>query len=305
MGARAALAGVAVVLSLAGAATAQEPAPPADNADVPVPEESGLPVSYAQRPLTLPQYTLRADLLGGVYHVGLGGFGSLELGLLALGAGFGILDDLEIDVVVVPLLLGDDITAGDNDVLYGNPAVGATYRFVAHEVVDVGASLAFSIPVDDNRFFGIQPGIPVRVRFAEIGRLDTGIYFSALIPVSDEVNDGDAIGAWAAGGLAPYPIFGDAGLPLRLSVNPIEYLFLGMNTGLGIANFEEADTYFFIPLGWQVGGTVPLDDRPLVDIAWTFQFPLLFLPAADIDDKVLEDLWYTGGSLNFYVPLGE
>jgi hypothetical protein len=272
-------------------------------------EDDGLPISSSQRPLTLPELTLRTDVTGADYHFSLGPFGSADIGLIAFGVGFGILDDLEIDATVVPLFVGDDIS--DNDVVFANPLLGATYRFVDEEIVDVGASLTFSIPVADDRFFGMSPGIPVRLFLGDIARLDTGVYFSVLVPVSDELNDGDTIGQWAGTSPAPVPLpSGEPGIPIRFTINAVEYFFLGMRSGFGIADFGEPADTFFIPLGWQVGGTVPLDDQPLMDIGWFFDFPILFRPAVEDRpfveaDKVVTEYWVMGGFMSFYFPLGD
>jgi hypothetical protein len=298
--------GVALLLS-AGRSRAQEP-------EVPVDEGKGLPISSSERPLTLPELTMRIDASGGDYHIEIGGFfGDIDIGYLTIGAGFGILDDLEIDAVIVPLFFNPD--SNDSTLLYGNPLLGATYRFVNVDPVEVGASLTFSIPVADDRFFGLSPGIPVRVHLGDVGRLDTGIYFSALIPVSDELNDGDVIGAWGGVSALPLPVvLGKPGLPIEFTFNPVEFFFLGFRSGFGIADLEHPKETFYVPLGFNIGGTVPLDERPLVDIGWFFDFPVLFLPALEAPeiagiqldvDRVREGIWQTGGFVSFYLPLGD
>src|SRR5262245_51542317 len=115
--------GVGVVLLVSvESARAQEPEAPPDE------PAKGLPISSSERPLTLPELTLRLDASGGDYHIDFGLFGDVDVGYLQLGLGFGILDDLEIDAVIVPLFINPD--SDDTKLLYGNPFLGVTYRFL-------------------------------------------------------------------------------------------------------------------------------------------------------------------------------
>ncbi len=255
-----------------------------------------LPVRMVARPLTLPSMTLRGDAAFTIVRANFGGFGGTQTAVgLWFGGGFGVTDDFQIDATVVPLGLAP------SPVTYGNPDIAATYRFVSGPV-EVGGRFKVSIPVAGDRYLGLSPSVPVLIRLGDAARLDTGLNFTFSIPVdsgSGFVQRKTQV-AWAGYTLSPYSI--EAGLPLKLTFQVADPVFLGGKTGAGILLFEDAGQTFFIPLGVFGGATIPGDHGPIADITANFEFPYLFLPGAR-RDKVFEDLFYFGLAANVYVGL--
>lgn len=254
------------------------------------------PVAFVARPLTLPEMTLRADGSFAIirYGFGSGSFSFSETFVhLTFGGAFGVTDDFEVSAQVIPLAVAPDFQ-------YGNPELGATYRFLEGDV-EMGARLEVSIPVASDRYFGLFPGLPMLFRLGDAARLDTGVSFGLLVPVES--------GGFGLRRETQIGLFGsflsvfalEPGVPLRFTFQPVPEFFLGPRTGFGLLDFERAGDTFFIPLGMSAGGTIPGDGGPLADITGNFDFPLLFLPGAG--DKVTTELYSFGVSANFYFNL--
>jgi hypothetical protein len=255
----------------------------------------GHPVRYVDRPLTLPERTLRID----------GHFPTMKLGYLPgndvffgffAGAAYGIIDDLEVAATVIPLTFTPD------KVRFQDPVLGATYRFFHNDVIEIGVGGRFQIPVDDGRYFLFNPRLPIVIHAGDIVRIDTGVNLSVGAPIGG----GDAIvGLFGPGKWAPLPFMIDPGLPGKFSFQVIDQLYIAANTGFSVVSaFPGArggDATVVVPIGWEVGGTIPKDDEPMVDIRGGFEFPY-FLSSA-IDDNPVSQIWvfHVGGS--FYLPL--
>lgn len=286
-------------------ATAQtsttETAPTETAPTTPTSGGDGLPVPYVERPLTLPEMMLAPEFGASLSHLEFAFFGgSIAVNAINLGAGasFGIIDDLT--AYVVPLVMTIGTSPGsDPQVYYGTFRLGAIYRFFKSEVADIGAQAEFGA-TGVNDVIHLTARLPILLRLADVVRIDTGLAISGFFPV----NGGDP-----AGGIAsmsnhfPSPIgLAGAGVPVDVAFQVAEPVFLGLNTGIGLADFETAEDTFFSPLGLFVGGTVPAADGPLMDLRGSFSFPY-FLVSGD-PEPPFTNLWQVGLDARAYIDLG-
>jgi hypothetical protein len=257
-------------------------------------------VQYVERPLTLPEMTLAPEFGASVTHLEFSAFGgSFAANLINLNAGasFGIIDDLT--AYVVPLVMTIGTASGaDPDIAYGTFRLGAIYRFLKTEVADIGAQLEFGATGSID-LIHLTGKLPILLRLGDVVRIDTGVALSGFFPV----NGGNAAGGLAGISSSPSQAgIATAGLPVDVAFQVAEPVFLGINTGLGIADFEKAGDSLFSPLGAFVGGTVASEDKALLDIKGTFSFPY-FLIGED-PEPPLTNIWAVGLDARAYIDLG-
>jgi hypothetical protein len=269
-----ALFGVAL---LAGAGTARAEEGPKAGEKMPLP--------FAERPLTLPKMTLAPEVGFDVTHVSIGGFGSATGVGMEIGAHFGILDDLEVGAVVLPLEFSPDFA-------YGNPRLEATFRFLKG-TVEMGARLRTTFGVHSgNTGVVLEPGLPILVHVGQSARIDTGVF----VPMGFGTSPGDL----------PAQSNTTIGLniPFQFIYDIIPELHVGANTGLGIYDFGHAGDTMFIPLGVVAGYAIGNEKGPLVDIDPYFRFPYFAIPGAGQgQDKIFPGIWQTGIAATVYLYL--
>ncbi|TNF27589.1 MAG: hypothetical protein EP329_19270 [Deltaproteobacteria bacterium] len=221
-------------------------------------------LQYSERPLTLNEGMI--GVRAAIDYLKIAdqdtGFGTLEfdpiISLIA-DVSYGITDDLEANVVAVPLVLSPDTE-------YGNPRLSVMYRFV-RSVVEVGAYVGVTIPVQDGSDLVLTPGLPVLLGLTTTTRATTGIY----LPMT----------------------FGDEtivslSIPFEFAVNFNPQFFLFASTGIGVPDMDF--DAFNMPLGVGVGYSLAAAaDRPLADIFAGFSFPMFINGAAD--DTIFTDLY--------------
>jgi hypothetical protein len=272
-----------------------EPRPEPASTDA---KKSALPVPYVERPLTLPEMTLSPHFSGGLTHVEFGGLGGGAVNLINLdaGASFGILDDLTVYAQPLTMLIG--VADGGSEVWYGTFRLGAIYRFLSTEVVDIGGQFEFGATGASDTIH-LTGKLPVLLRFADLVRIDTGLALSGYF----STQGGGAAGGLAQIGTGSTPLGPNgAGIPVSVSFQLAEPVFLGLDTGFGIADFEDAGDSMFMPLGAHVGGTIASDDRPIVDLVGRFNFPA-FLVSGD-PEPPLTEIWQVGLDARAYFDLG-
>ena len=230
------------------------------------PDRQAFPIPYVRRPMTLPERTL-APALGVRYgRRPTGSTDSQEIaGVDLLAADYGILDDLQIDLYPLPLEIVPQID-------YGTAHTRLTYRFL-EQVVELGASLELGLfrGIDERVFFLNLGVLRALAHLTDWARLDTAFELTFFF------RDPALIGM---------------NVPIEVAFQPIDYFFLGLSTGVGIYHFEQAAETVVIPLGAFAGTTVPLEERPLLDIGLRFAFNPLFVPGSD--DRVVETRSYLG-----------
>lgn len=266
-------------------------------------EDAKLPVRYADRPLTLPKMTLAPEFSLPLVHVEGAGLAFNGVGL-NLGAAFGVIDDLTVDVTPLSLLIGRTDVAGlfggsQTKAYYGTFRLGATYRFLHTEVADIGARAEFGA-TGANDVIHLTGSIPVLLRLAHVVRIDTGFAFSGLFPTKSGAKVDGAMGSV---GTSPTVLsaVGKAGIPVDVTVQIVDAFFAGLDTGFGIGSFHgKVDQSCFMPLGFRVGGTIG-GDKPVVDLTGNFGFPFFLLGA---DSKPpFTNIWQVGLDARAYFQL--
>ena len=233
-----------------------------DSEEPPAPTGTGLPLPYAQRPLTLTQQTLRIDASLEIEHFedvfdpfdGSVTSPALEV-LGAVGAAFGLHDDFEVGGVAVPILFSPSFR-------YANPSVYATFRFLRGRG-ELGANLRVTFPVRPNTDAVIDPGLVFLLHVGESARLDAGVRFP--IAVTDE----DPLVSLV--------------VPLAFAFNFTPSLYGGVESGFAVPRFETE--LWLVPFHLFVGYAIPGGDGgPLVDVEARFGWPELFTPGLDGDE---------------------
>jgi hypothetical protein len=184
--------------------------------------------------------------------------------IMGVGASIGLFDMAEVEVSPFTSALSPTFEYG--------ATLGGTFRFLDTEMVEMGARL--------------------RMLFTTNGIVTTGFAGTST----------DTVVGLSSFGTSP--ITTAPGIPLELTVNPIDELWIGAGTGFGIGDFGNAGDSIFIPLGLGLGGTIPVDDRPLVDIGTGFGFPLFIstLPGAD---TIVSEIWQVNIAARANLDLAE
>ena len=221
--------------------------------------------AYVERPLTLPEMALSPQLDAAIARAELGRVSATAV-QMELAASFGITDDLMVEARPLGFI------TGDVDTDYTRFQLGATYRFLDGPV-EIGGRFRFQI--DSNANLALNPGIAVRIHAGNVARIDTGLNFTGVVPTGS----GDPV-AGLGGIVTDFLKPAEAGIPLDVSFQVVDPVFVGLSTGFAILTLEEAGDTSFMPLGFFAGGTVPGDDGPLADIGASFGFPLFIIAAA-------------------------
>jgi hypothetical protein len=223
-------------------------------------------VRYVQRDMVLPPMTVSPWLDMRVIRIG-GGLGGIIEYSQNIGAKFVPLENLQIKASPVSFYAGD--FSG-----YGTAGLGAMYRFVNEEMFEMGVEL--NVPVGSTGRLGavgMSGGFPMRLHIKDSVRIDTGLFVTGLFDTN--------FSNQAQFGLAKIddaPIFvPDPMIPIEASFQIIDEIFVGLDTGFGAANIDDAGDTIFIPFGFRFGGTVPMDGRPFVDLSTGFRWPAFIL----------------------------
>jgi hypothetical protein len=265
---------------------AQDAAFPADMPP-PDPPEAKQPVAYVERPLTLPAMTLSPQLDAAFSRVDTGRDSAAIMQMEAAGS-FGITDDLMVE------LRPGGFVFGDVDADYTRFQFGIASRWLDGPVVELGARSR--VQVDSNAIVSINPAIVMRIHAGKVVRIDTGLNFAVAMPT----DRGESVIALAG---LPFdylkPV--EAGIPLDVSFQLAEPVFLGFTTGYGVLTFEGASESSFMPLGIFAGGTVPGEQGPLADIGASFGLPLFLLGASEGNPNT--ELWTAGITVRGFLYL--
>jgi hypothetical protein len=215
--------------------------------------------SYAQRSLTLPVGRLRVDFApgdraflqpsSGLRFVGIKG---ADMGVQAyIGAGFGIIENLEAGALLLPLTFAPSGADTFGDIgLYGR------YQLVQGST-QVAVHLGLQVPTSTE--FGLTAALPLRLCLGESAHLNTGIGLSLLN--DSAVNDMGEL-TMAIG----------LGLPVELAFNVTPAVFLGVGTGLNADLSPNAFKFISIPANLFAGYTLEAGAKMLVDLVVQFGF---------------------------------
>ena len=254
--------------------------------------ESEYPLSYVERPLTLPRFVLAPELNLTIER-GLSescvGFtqGSPICVNVEAGAAFGITKDLEVGATVLSFRSQPGLGFG-----YSEPQIRGTYRFLSGQF-ELGVQLRATFFVNYGAGVFLQPSVPMLLHLGKVARLD-------LNPGLDFALRGGCLGNGCAG------TGGNAigfELPVRFDIDIIEPLHVGANTGIFINDFGHAKESAAIPLGvfagYAIGGK-----KPIVDIDPYFQWRTFVTPGGGINgDKINPGNFQVGVEARLYLYL--
>lgn len=212
------------------------------------------------------------------------GEGELEVGA-AVGARFGILDDLEVGATFAPLVITPAFA-------YGNPRLWSTFRFLK-ERVEVGASLSVAIitcaaPLSppplpfQERGVVVQPGLPAWIHLEEAARLDVGVY----VPIEFE-------GLGALG----------MKIPIEFVYDFVKAVHVAVSTGFIISNLNDTISHIFVPVSLSTGFALAGKKGPVLDIDPFFRLPVLFTPGLEAGHQLHLDAFVAGLEASYFLYL--
>jgi hypothetical protein len=250
--------------------------------------ESEYPVSYVERPLTLPRLALAPELelefgraLGAA--TGLGVAGRETLAGINLGASFGITKDLEVGAFVLPLQFSPTVSYGSGTEPASNLQLFGTYRFFHNKQIEVGGRLRAYIITDLGVGAQFTPSVPLLVHLSQKLRLDVEV----AVPISALKGVGVHLGL---------------NVPVALSIDIIEPLHIGARTGLQIDDLGGGSVgkRFYVPLGLFAGYALG-GKKPFLDIDGFFQFNHFAAPGSGAGaDKIVAGDFQTGLAVRGY-----
>lgn len=263
---------------------------PTTGIDVAPPTGTTLPLQLAARPLVNTRGTLTVlaspinplMITGGFnsVHFGInssvGSFSADTSHILAVGASYAPIDNLEVGAIVLPLQLSPTFK-------YGNPALYGVYRLLDGDF-ELGAGLAAYLPVQSGSDFALQLGVPMLYHLSPTMRLDTGVHLQMIFsdPMSNVLN-----------------------IPVGLTVNVNDNIFLGARIGLNGTLKNFGDTVA-IPLYLRAGYTLANNATggPLADLVLQFGFPgFLSLGASEPVSTLQTAYWQLTVGGNFYLNM--
>lgn len=221
----------------------------------------GYALKFAARPLTLSKMTLRGE-----FDFTLAKLPVIDPAVgIALGAAFGITDDLEVGATVVPLTLAPSAGYGDIP-LYGR------FRFLRGNF-QLAGHLGLNIPTSTD--FGLTPGV--------VGLFETNnlrLDFGVLVPL----RFGDQLGK-------------ALNIPITVSYNFTDNLWAHIRTGVNLPNFDT----LVIPLGFGGFYAVGKGNQPMLDLGVTFDWPLYLQTGGG--DALVFDAFTIGVAARFHLFL--
>jgi hypothetical protein len=259
--------------------------------DLPSAAEFDVPVSLSKRELVLPRlgvsarasflYDRPSDWTSQVPNFGLG---------LAIGTG----RRSELNLGFVAPIDGTMLL----DVAFLWQGIG-TQSFM----LGLGGRLGMlTVHEQDETTLAVRPAfeLPIAFRPHNVVRVETGLTLEAYVP-TDGVSPSYA--SFITRTLSP--TVDGPGVPLRGFVNLADYLFLGVETGVGVREMRshmsaaQVTDGVFVPFGARLGGTVPIHGRPLIDISGQIGLPYLLLG----ERGWVTELWQLGLSVETYFGL--
>ena len=231
----------------------------------PEPAESEYPLSFVERPLTLPRMTLAPELELEVARQP-DGLGVTPVGL-NLGATFGITRNWEVGAFFLPLEFTPSVTYGSPYVAESNLQVFSTFRFLNARAFEMGARLRAYFITTTGAGAQITPSVPMIIHLGKVGRIDAEV----ALPITAR---GTAAGGVSAGGATV-----GLDVPLSIAFDIIEPLHVGLSTGVQVEDFGHAGDTLFVPLGFFAGYAIG-GKRPLLDVDVFFQWAQFIAPTA-------------------------
>jgi hypothetical protein len=157
----------------------------------------------------------------------------------------------------------------------GNFGLRAFGTKAAQIRIDAGLGAWIDARGDGPGRFAMQPtmNVPIWIHLGQIARIETGIGWSAWMPLNGERP------TFSLATLSPEPTLLEPAVPLGILFQPFDIVYLGASTGFGMrALARELTTAeivdgIFMPLDFRVGGTFSSGSHPIADVTATFAFP--------------------------------
>lgn len=293
---------LACILSSSALASAQEPdpfasepedtppaegeSPEAEPADAA--EDGEYPQAYTARPQTLPQGTLRGDLSVNLFKPAFGGGSDPDvMSVLQLGAGYGVLDDLEVGISserlgmrrvhatgLIPVVMSPDAD-------FGLITPYGRYRFFDTDIVQMSADLVIWIPTASGEGllfpdFVFSLGLPIRITPIDNLAIDTGVEGQFRF------YDGEFVDLYE--------------IPFRTSYNITPLLYVEGLPVLGVGQefvpgIVDGSYYGYFGLGVGAGASIDLGSLGIVDAGAQFELPFLATFGSDALDTSEPEAW--------------
>lgn len=207
-------------------------------------------------------------------------------------------DDLEIGALLLPLQT--TVGEGARETWFGDMLLYGMYRLTRGNV-EVGARVELSLPTNtefDDRFVTMMLGLPVLIRAGQAVRIDTGVQFA--MHLHPELGGGMSGFPGQPPTSYPLPTRSTSGVPVVVTVNVAEHLYLGARSGLAIYDLEHAADTTTIPLGLHVGGTVASSRSLVTDLTVRFEWPFFAMPASS-GTSVTTEIWQMTFAASFHI----
>ena len=236
-------------------------------------DQEDYPLQYAQRPMTLHAQSLvpyvSADVTRFVANPTAAQRDLATNLTLQGGAKFGITRSLEVEAALAQIQILPKLA-------YGNPTLGATFRFV-NTAVEIGVRGKITI-VTASATAGMvgELSVPFQIHIGKSARLD----FAAGLPVTIAKGTPTVVGL---------------NLPVAFALNLVDTLHAGAQTSVYIADFKDPGKSITVPLGFFAGFSIGTE-HPIVEIAPFFNWPKFAQPGAtDLGSQKLNIDVYTAG----------
>lgn len=257
----------AVLVAIAGSASAQE---------------QRYPVAYVDRPLTLPAFGLTPDVTFDATQA-VEDPNAIERTLqtnlaFSAGLGFGITEDLELRASIGTLRFMPEFQ-------YLEPRLGVTFRFVGAEQVNLGVraeTTALVLPGEEG--VRLEASLPILIRLGSSARLD----FAPGAPVTIQTDKAVTFGL---------------NVPVAFAFQVVEVIHIGARTSATITDFSNPGENLLIPLGFFVGVSLG-SERPILELDPYFTWNEFSRPGAKFDnDKVNIEKFSAGLTARLYLYL--
>ncbi|MBK8012737.1 MAG: hypothetical protein IPK13_15400 [Deltaproteobacteria bacterium] len=192
--------------------------------------------------------------------------GGVTVSSLSLGATMGIVDNVEVGTVLLPIVLAPDFDFGDME-FFGK------YRFLWADDLEVAGLATLRLPTNSN--LAIAVGVPVIYHMGPYMKVEGGAELELIF-------DNTVL---------------NVDLPIGLAYNIQPELFIAGRSGLFIPDFESV----VFPLGVQVGYTLLRPGVPQMDIIGALDWPYFL----NTDSGFLLSTWRltVGANILFDLPL--
>jgi hypothetical protein len=293
---------LAIARAPAEAAAADKLCAPMETTDKQGHVERTIKQRYVDRPLTLPACVLSPSVTGAIEHrAAVSGFAAEHDYGAAIGMRGGLINGVELEVIVGPILFARDVPLGTSaaggtpasasaGARYGNPILRGTARIFPWCPVDAtkpDESCATNTPAFE---LGVRASVQVLTQINGVD-VELGFPFLARAGHSFRFDSGAFLSVRGLAARAPVVVGGT--FPLTLTWNPADIVRLGLRTGiefndfgrtsdvgLRLFNFTQPADKMGVPFGVFTAFSIDAGGGVL-DLSPFLTFPRAFTPLSD------------------------